>query len=139
MTLDVTITTPEGLAYKGEALKVVVPAHDGELGILPRHAPLIGMLGIGELRVSPVHAPAGLSFFVSGGFVQVLRNRVSVLATRAEPASAIDPSRAEEEVRSLLAEGSPAGAGAEVRTARAEKLRAAKARSKIASRGRPAK
>ncbi len=139
MALEVLITTPEGLIHRGEAAKVVVPAHDGELGILPRHAPLIAELGVGELRVThPREAGAPLSFFIDGGFVQVLRDRVTVLATRAEPLAAVDPAKAEEELRALLAEPQAAGAGAEARAARTGKVQAAKKRAALARKKRAA-
>ncbi len=139
MALEVMITTPEGLVYQGEARQVTVPAHDGELGILPRHAPLIGELGVGELRVvSSAPGSKGASFFVEGGFVQVLRNQVVVLATRAKGASEIDASSAEAELRSLLEEEVPKGTGTEVREGRSKKIRAARARVKVAGKGKAA-
>jgi F-type H+-transporting ATPase subunit epsilon len=138
MPLVLTITTPEGLVYQDRALSVVVPAKDGELGILPRHAALIAVLGVGELRVKPVSGGGVERFFIAGGFVQVRKDRVVVLATRAEPAKAIDRARAEEEVRSLLSTRPPAGSSLEALAERAEKIRAAQARVKTASRIRAA-
>ena len=137
MPLKLAITTPEGLVHQGEASFVVVPALDGELGILPRHAPLIGQLGVGELRVRPASGKSEERFFLSGGFLQVLNDQVLVLATRAEPSRAIDRARAEEELRKLKDEPVPAGSSAEVRDQHAERLRAATVRVKIASRARP--
>ncbi|MGH2627474.1 MAG: ATP synthase F1 subunit epsilon, partial [Anaerolineales bacterium] len=90
MAIQLSITSPEGVIHRGEASAVVLPALDGEMGILPRHAPLIGQLGVGELRVKPAAGGAEGRFFVAGGFVQVLKDQVLVLATRAEAASAID-------------------------------------------------
>jgi F-type H+-transporting ATPase subunit epsilon len=134
VALKLTVTTPEGLVHQGEVTSVVVPAHDGELGILPRHAPLIGQLGVGELRARPAAGAAQLHFFVAGGFLQILRDRVVVLATRAEPAKAIDRARAEEDVRALLAERLPPGTSIDARAERAQRLRAAQTRAKIAAR-----
>ena len=51
-TLKVSVVTPEGAAYDGEAAHVVAPAFDGEMAFYPMHAPLVGVLGYGELRVT---------------------------------------------------------------------------------------
>jgi F-type H+-transporting ATPase subunit epsilon len=99
---------------------------------------LIGRLGVGELRVKPVTGGGTLSFFISGGFLQVLADRVVVLATRAEPAAAIDHARAEEEVRRIQAEEPPPHSKIAVLDARRERLRAAQIRLKLASRTRAA-
>jgi F-type H+-transporting ATPase subunit epsilon len=64
----------------------VAPAYDGLVGILPRHAPFLSLLGTGRLAV---RTPDGeLGFAVSGGFVQVVENTVRVVAEKAEPAAA---------------------------------------------------
>jgi len=132
------ITTPEGLVYQGEAQQVVVPAHDGEMGILPQHAPLIGEMGVGELRVQPAAGGAtpALSFLVDGGFLQVLQDRVVVLATRAEAAEKIDAAAAEAELKSLQEEETPQGMTMEAREARARKIRTARAKVKIAEKSK---
>ena len=135
MALEVLVTTPDGTIWRGEAVKVVVPAADGELGILPRHAPLIGALGVGELRIAPTGGP-NISILVSGGFVHVLRNKVTVLPSRAEQVATIDLPRAEEELRLLLAEALPAGIGGEARNVRMEKLKLARARVKLGKKKR---
>lgn len=134
MPIEVAITTPEGLVHKGQAKKVVLPAHDGELGVLPRHAPLIGKLGVGELRVSPAEGGGDLSIFVQGGFVEILENRVTVLAARAELTSTIDPAAAEREAMEIENEAPPEKPGIEARAARAERISAAKKRARAARR-----
>jgi F-type H+-transporting ATPase subunit epsilon len=135
VALNVTITTPEGLAYEGEARIVVVPALDGELGILPRHAPLIGQLGPGELRVSQAAGSEAQRWFIDGGFVQVLRDKVVVIAARAEAGKKFDGARAEEDLRALLGQTPPAGEeGRADRQGRAEKIRVARARVRFAAR-----
>ena len=136
MPLKLAITTPEGLVHQGEASFVVVPALDGELGILPRHAPLIGQLGVGELRARPASGKSEERFFLAGGFLQILNDQVLVLATRAEPSRAIDRARTEEELRKLKDEPVPAGSSTEVRDQHAERVRVAAVRLKIASRAR---
>jgi F-type H+-transporting ATPase subunit epsilon len=132
MPLQLTVTTPDGLVHSGEALKVILPVHDGELGVLPHHAPLVAMLGAGELRVTPAEGPNVLSFFVEGGFLQVLRDRVTVLATHAEPGKSLALTKAQEDLDRLLAEAVPPGSGHEARVLRMERIRAARARAKLA-------
>jgi F-type H+-transporting ATPase subunit epsilon len=64
--------------FDGEADAVVAPAFDGEVGILPNHAPLMTLLGEGTLTVR--HAGSTRRFRVRGGFLQVVDNRVRVVA-----------------------------------------------------------
>jgi F-type H+-transporting ATPase subunit epsilon len=88
------IVTPERLAYSGEVDSVQVPGSEGELGILPHHAPLVSMLGIGELRI---RTGGGEELFaIAGGFVQVRPDKVVVMAETADMASEIDLERAQE-------------------------------------------
>jgi F-type H+-transporting ATPase subunit epsilon len=78
----VTVLSPERSVYDGEASFAAVPAWDGELGILYDHAPLVALLGAGLLRME---TPQGTRRFrVSGGFVQVARNEVSILSEEAQ-------------------------------------------------------
>ena len=80
-TMRVVVVTPESALYDGPATSVVVPAYDGLVGILPRHAPFLSILGTGGLVV---RAPEGeLRYAISGGFVQVVDNVVRVVAERA--------------------------------------------------------
>jgi len=89
------LVTPERIVYTDDDVDmVVVPGADGELGILPSHAPLLAALGIGELRIKK--GTEEESFAVHGGFVEVLANRVIVMAYVAERATEIDSARAEE-------------------------------------------
>jgi F-type H+-transporting ATPase subunit epsilon len=92
-SLDVRVVTPERPVFEGAAESVVVPAHDGEVGILPRHARFLATLGVGELRVRTAGGVA--RFFVEGGFVQVADDRVTVLCDRAVPTSELDPAAAD--------------------------------------------
>jgi len=79
--LTVSVISPERTIFEGEADSVVVPAWDGELGILRGHAPLMALLGSGPVRIR--HGGQTETFQVSGGFVQVANNRVSVLSEAA--------------------------------------------------------
>lgn len=78
--LKVSVVSPEATLYEGDATSVVVPAFDGEVGILPSHAPMITVLGNGILRVS---GQASVQFTVSGGFVQVVDDVVRVVTEHA--------------------------------------------------------
>ena len=103
--LALRVVTPERPMFEGEVVSVVVPAHDGEIGIWPRHARLLASLGIGELRASS--ASNVLRFFVEGGFVQVRDNQVTVLCDRAARLEDLDAVAAEAEATRALAEHSP--------------------------------
>jgi len=94
MPIRIEIVTPEKLAYSDEVDAVILPGSEGELGVLPHHAPLISLLGAGELRVRK----GGLeeSFAIVGGFVQVLPDKVVVMAETADLAAEIDLERAQE-------------------------------------------
>lgn len=80
--MRVTIISPEQAVYDGEATSLVAPAYDGEVGILPRHAPFMTLLGEGKLRVR--EDETSREFAVRGGFLQVLDNTVRVVAEYAE-------------------------------------------------------
>jgi F-type H+-transporting ATPase subunit epsilon len=94
MPLLLEIVTPEKLAYSGEVDSVQLPGSEGELGVLPHHAPLIATLGAGELRIRK--GATEETFAVFGGFLQVLPDKVVVMAESADLASEIDLERAQE-------------------------------------------
>lgn len=81
--MRVTLIAPERSLYDGEATGVVAPAFDGEVGILPGHAPFLTVLGSGMLTIS--RRDAADRFNVVGGFLQVVGDLVRVVAERAEP------------------------------------------------------
>ena len=91
MRLD--IVTAEKLVYSDEVSSVVAPGAEGQLGILPNHAPLLTSLMPGELKVLKDGEETNIA--VSGGFLEVLKNVVTVLADTAERAEDIDVERAE--------------------------------------------
>jgi F-type H+-transporting ATPase subunit epsilon len=93
MPLHLEIVTPEKLAYQGEVDSVVLPGSEGELGVLPHHAPLISTLGAGELRLRTDGQEE--SFAIVGGFLQVRPDKVVVMAETADLASDIDLERAQ--------------------------------------------
>ena len=78
--LKVSVISPESILFEGETDSVVAPAYDGEVGILTGHAPMMAVLGTGELRLGN---PGTRRFQVEGGFMQVLNNEVRVVTERA--------------------------------------------------------
>jgi len=94
MPLLLEIVTPERLAYSDTVDAVNLPGIEGELGVLPHHAPLVSMLGVGELRIRKGGAEE--SFAIVGGFLQVRPDRVVVMAETADLASDIDLEKAQE-------------------------------------------
>ena len=94
MPLQLEIVTPERLAYSDEVDSVVLPGAEGEIGVLPHHAPLVSTLGVGELRIRKGGAEE--SFAIVGGFLQVRPDKVVVMAETADLASEIDLERAQE-------------------------------------------
>ncbi|MFQ5805711.1 MAG: ATP synthase F1 subunit epsilon [Phycisphaerae bacterium] len=86
-TVKLVVVTPERQVLEETAEAVVIPAHDGELGILPDRAPLMCELGIGQMRYRRDGATRRL--FIDGGFAQVLDNNVTVLTEHAAPAEEI--------------------------------------------------
>jgi F-type H+-transporting ATPase subunit epsilon len=94
-SIQLIVVTPERQLLRETVVDVAIPGLDGQLGILPGHAPLITELGIGELsyRTSASSQPVVLA--VISGFAEVLPDRVTVLAETAERAEEIDLARAE--------------------------------------------
>lgn len=93
-TLHVTVVTAEREIFDGEAEQVEAPGSEGQLGILPEHAAMLALLKAGALRIK--HEGTEEPIFVSGGFLEVNRDHVTVLADTAEHAEEIDQARAEE-------------------------------------------
>jgi F-type H+-transporting ATPase subunit epsilon len=94
MPIMLEIVTPERLAYSDSVDAVVLPGIEGELGVLPHHAPLVSMLGVGELRIRKGGTEE--SFAIAGGFLQVRPDKVVVMAETADLASEIDLEKAQE-------------------------------------------
>ena len=94
MPLHLEIVTPERLAFSDDVDMVLVPGIEGELGILPHHTPLVGLLGLGELKIR--RGGQEESFAIAGGFLQVRPDKVVVMAETASMASEIDLEKAQE-------------------------------------------
>ena len=80
--ITLSIETPEGPVFAGVAQSVVLPGSLGELGVLPRHAPLIATLAAGTVRLAAGEGEKRVR--VAGGVVRVLEDRVQVLTSKAE-------------------------------------------------------
>jgi len=96
-SIRLEIVTPERVIYSDEVDVVIAPGVEGQLGILPHHAPLITMLQAGELRVRKNGDETCIAIY--GGFLEVRPDRVIVLADAAERAEEIDVAQAEEAKR----------------------------------------
>jgi len=115
-TTRLDIVTAERVVFSEDVDVVVAPGVEGQLGILPHHAPLMTMLRPGELRIRK--SGEEFSLAISGGFLEVRPDRIIVLADAAERVEEIDIARAEEAKRraeELISSRAP-----EVDTARAE-------------------
>jgi F-type H+-transporting ATPase subunit epsilon len=102
-TFDLSVVTPEGAVFEGEAQMLIVPGAAGEIGVLARHAPLVAMLKAGEIRV---RAQGSWQSFAAGpGYFKVQQDRAIVLvddAVRAEEIDVEEARREADEARTLL-------------------------------------
>jgi F-type H+-transporting ATPase subunit epsilon len=102
-TFDVSLVTPDGPAFEGEAEMIVVPGAAGEIGVLARHAPLIATLKAGETRVYVTENE--IKAYATGpGFFQVQLDRAIALVDDAVLADDIDDARAREQLEAARAE-----------------------------------
>jgi F-type H+-transporting ATPase subunit epsilon len=93
MPIKLEIVTPERLVFDETVDGVTLPGSEGELGVLPNHAPLVSTLGVGELRIRSGGSEDW--FAIVGGFVQVLPDKVVVMAETADLSSEIDLEKAQ--------------------------------------------
>ena len=103
-TFSVSVVTPDGPAYEGDAEMIIVPGAAGEIGVLARHAPLIATLKAGSTRVHRGGGTDVLEFATGPGFFQVLQDRAIALVDDAVEASKIDDARAREQLEAAQAE-----------------------------------
>jgi F-type H+-transporting ATPase subunit epsilon len=125
--LQCVIVTPERAVLDETCDSIVLPLYDGELGVLPARAPLIGRLGYGELRIR--RGTDLRRYYVDGGFAQVRLDVVTVLTQKAIRAEDIDTSKAAAVLQSPPADGQAARQKAQER---------ARAQLRVARRGRGA-
>jgi F-type H+-transporting ATPase subunit epsilon len=102
-TFEVSLVTPEGMAYDGLAEMIVVPGAAGEIGVLARHAPLVAMLKAGSTRVH-VGPTEILEFATGPGFFKVEQDRALALVDDAVDAREIDTDRAQQQLEDARAE-----------------------------------
>jgi F-type H+-transporting ATPase subunit epsilon len=101
---DVSIVTPEGAAYEGEAEMLIVPGAGGEIGVLARHAPLVATLKAGSTRVHVRHEQDVQEFATGPGFFTVQFDRAIALVDDAVRADQIDTERAQRQLDEAQAE-----------------------------------
>ena len=125
MTLQVELVNPEGELWAGAAEMVIARTLDGEIGILTNHAPIIGILAEGSLvQVRPENSSDGDVFAaVTGGFLSVADNRVSILTRFGQMGAGVDPAAAQAALDDAIRAAGPAAGSpeepAELRYARA--------------------
>ena len=110
-TFDLSVVTPEGPAFEGEAEMVIVPGDAGEIGVLARHAPLVAMLKAGEIRVKAGNE--WQSFAAGPGYFKVQQDRAIALVDDAVRAEEIDIEQARREAEEARAALERADAGDE--------------------------
>ena len=110
-TFDVSLVTPEGPAYEGEAEFLVVPGADGEIGVLARHAPLVALLKAGSTRVHIRRGQDVREFATGPGFFKVEQDRALALVDAAVDVDDIDATRAREQLEAAQAELARVDAG----------------------------
>jgi F-type H+-transporting ATPase subunit epsilon len=110
-TFDVSLVTPEGSAFEGEAEMLIVPGADGEIGVLARHAPLVAMLKAGSTRVHVRRGQDVREFATGPGFFKIEQDRALALVDDAVNVDDIDGSRAREQLEAAQAELARVDAG----------------------------
>jgi F-type H+-transporting ATPase subunit epsilon len=104
-TFSVSLVTPDGAAFEGEAVMLIVPGADGEIGVLARHAPLIATLKAGSTRVHLGDGEERVREYSTGpGFFKVEQDRAIALVDDAVLASEIDDERARRQLEEAQAE-----------------------------------
>ena len=102
MAFQCTVVTPEQQVIDEQVTQAIVPAHDGQVGILTGRAPLLVKLGVGELRLDAAAGGQSRRFFIEGGIAQMKDDRLTILTDEAIPAAEISA----DEARAALAEAS---------------------------------
>ena len=92
-TFQCSVITPEKAVLECEAKFVTFPAHDGEIGILPRRAPLVCKLGIGPMRIETAEEKHVM--LIDGGFAQIVDNKLSILTEQARKTDEINADEAQ--------------------------------------------
>jgi F-type H+-transporting ATPase subunit epsilon len=98
-TLHIDVVSAEESTYSGEAEFVVLPGESGELGVYPRHTPLITRIKPGAIRIKPRGGGEDVLIFVAGGLLEIQPTMVTVLADTAIRGTDLDEARANEALR----------------------------------------
>ncbi|MDQ3867357.1 MAG: ATP synthase F1 subunit epsilon [Actinomycetota bacterium] len=134
-TFSLSVVTPEGAVFEGEAERLVVPGAAGEIGVLARHAPLVAMLRAGEIRIRA--NDEWVTFAAGPGYFKVQRDRAIALvddAARAEEIDVDEARREADEARELLERAEAGEAGVD-RWHAEQRLRHAENKISVAGRG----
>jgi F-type H+-transporting ATPase subunit epsilon len=110
-TLEVSLVTPDGSAFEGEAEMLIVPGAAGEIGVLARHAPLVALLKAGSTRVHIRRGQEVREFATGPGFFKVEQDRALALVDDAVDVDEIDVERARAQLEAAQAELSTVDAG----------------------------
>jgi F-type H+-transporting ATPase subunit epsilon len=129
MSFQCTVVTPEQQVLDETVTQAIVPAHDGQVGILTDRAPMLVKIGVGLLRLD-VAGGQSRTFFVDGGIAQVKDNRLTVLTEEAIPAAEIDAETARAEYAEAEAR---IPTDAKTREDRAHAMRRARAKQDLAA------
>ncbi len=130
--LTCIVVTPEATVLDAQTGFVAIPLYDGEKGIGVNHAPLIGRLGCGELRLQRENGES-VRLYIDGGFVQVADNVVSLLTDRAVPAAELSEHAAQDLLQTAL---KAKAASDEEIDARAKTVNQARVQLRVARRAR---
>ena len=118
MNIHVDIVSAEGHLFSGQGEMIYAPAQMGEIGIAPRHAPLVTQLKPGEVRVDPGNGKPQEHFYVSGGMIEIQPFKVTILADTGIRANDLDEAAAAEAKR--RAEDALANQAADIDMAKAQ-------------------
>ena len=107
MTLQVDLVVPEGEIWSGTARMVIAKTLEGDIGVLTGHTPVLGVLAEGSLVEIVAEDESRVRAAVSGGFLSVADNKVSILAAQALLGDEIDTSEAQRELDAALSDAGP--------------------------------
>lgn len=105
MSFHCTIVTPESEAFDADVTQVILPAHDGQMGILTNRAPILVELGIGSLQIDMAGSKT-VHYYVDGGVAQMKDNKLTLITQSAQASTAIDKAKAQADL--TAAEALPA-------------------------------
>jgi F-type H+-transporting ATPase subunit epsilon len=123
MAFQCVIVTPEQQVLDESVKQVILPGHDGLIGILTDHAPLLVKLGTGPLQVDPAGGGASATYFIDGGVAQMKENVLTVLTGEATPAGELNAETAKAEYAEAVARQTTDTIGAKERQRQMERAR----------------